>query len=242
MKNSIGKILIILNITAILIIGILLVPKDFWTVKSSDSKEVLGVSSISDSLNQKFVPLKICTPDICQIISAEDISSLYTSGTADKNKVYKYCITNIFPALQSFYNTQVLVSSEKGSFYTQTKDKRPDLSVIPDGIVSVLGQRETGKSVGVYNISLISLPGTNGIYSAKYIEVDDSSQTIYAWINGKVAREFSPSSPLLNASNSYGVFSLSDTFSNLFPNVISESDMRYISDNYSSEDFVLIHE
>lgn len=242
MRNSIGKVLIILNVVVILIVGILLVPKDFWMVKNTDSKEVLGISSISDSLNQKFVPLKVCTTDICQIIPAQDIASLYTSGKVDKNKVYKYCITNIFPALQDYYMTQVIVNNNNGNFYAQTKDNRPQLSMVPDGIVSVLGQRDTGKSIGVYNIPLSLLPGTNGQYAAKYIELDNSSQTIYAWVNGKVAKTFSTLSPLLSTSNTYGVFSLSDILPNLVSPVISEDNTRYLLDNYNLTDFVLIHE
>jgi hypothetical protein len=205
---KLAQVLVIFNLAILTAISLLFVPKSFWTPGPSSTQQVLGITT-QDVVDTKYIPLKVCTKDFCQIISTDDIASLYTSGIVDEDKVYEYSVENIFPALEKFYGGQTLVSNTNGSFYTWSSDIRPDLSIIPTGISETLQQRDAGADIGTYNISLSSLPGTDGTYASKYIEIDNSSQTLYVWIDGKVVKQFGISGPVYGYQV-YGVFPIAD--------------------------------
>lgn len=178
--------------------------KNTVPLENSD-KEVLGVED-----QNQFPTFKVCSKDLCQIISSEEISQFYVDGELVKEKVATYLSNNLIPYFSQYYGGKTTISNANGSFVTWVKDIRPDFTTTVDDIYNALLKRENGITIPVsYDIPVSDLPGTDGTYASKYMEVDNSRQKLFVWMNGKVVRTILLSAPVYGFQV-YGVFPIVD--------------------------------
>lgn len=143
---------------------------------------------------------------IYRTISHEDFSTLITDGALDKEKFDNYLNKKIAPYFDAIFGEKVLVKNRNGQFYTRKGDVAPDFSTLYEKI-------NNGYINGIKDIRIDidggDMPGTDGKYAEKYMEVDNSQQKLYVWKNGVVEKVIGLSGPVYGFQV-YGVFPIVD--------------------------------
>ena len=182
--------------------GTELIPKN--QVLLSNREEILG------TLDELYTDeVKICSKDFCHTISSEEISSWLVNGKVDIKKIYLYLADKVYSDFEEQFGGKVTVKNNKGQFLTWKEDYIPDLSDLHLKLKNLFEKRLEGISKDRVEIDIKDLPGTDGKYSGKYIEIDNSKQILYSWIEGNVDRKIQLSGPKYGYQV-YGVFPIID--------------------------------
>jgi hypothetical protein len=174
--------------------------EDIEVKASGISNEVLGVAEEISRTQD----LEVCCAVNCLIIPSDISESFFKDGEIDMVALDGYVKEKVYPFFENTSGGKVLVSNKNGQFESWRNDDRADLTGLTDKIHDALVNSQT---------SLIlekkSLPGTDGTYAAKYIEVDNSAQKLFVWAAGNVVREINLSGPVYGFQV-YGVFPIID--------------------------------
>lgn len=162
--------------------------------------EVAGAQSISQE--EKPFSVSVCDDTSCVWLSSE---GLVKDGIVNENVVYQRVLDMVIPHFEKRYGGKTFVKNRAGSFIYWKEDVVPDFSNIFEDVLEAF---KSGINTSVY-IERKDLPGTDGKYAEKYIEIDNSKQKLYVWINGKVEKEILLSGPRVGYEV-YGVFPIVD--------------------------------
>lgn len=181
-------------------------------------QEVLGSTNIElEEKEEESFTVSVCDNESCVWIPSD---GLVIEGKIDENGVYQKILDYVLPYFEKKYGGKTFVKNRAGSFIYWKEDMIPDFSNI---FVDILNAFQT-KSNATVKIERRDLPGTDGKYAKRYIEIDNSKQKLYVWVDGKVQKEI-----LLSAAKKgyevYGVFPIIDK--GLSPQAPSGSYMPY---------------
>jgi len=168
--------------------------------------QVLAEQSYVPQMERNYYDMKICSGSICFDIPVEDVREFFEGGVLKKEKVMVYFLEKVFPFFENSLGKKVEVKNKNGSFLTWNLDKRADFSKVYTKLLYEL-EKETAPETII--VKVLDLPGTDGRYSRKYIEIDNSKQKLYYWENGKVEKIIKLSGPKYGFQV-YGVFPIID--------------------------------
>jgi len=186
-------------------------------IKASDENieesVVMGNSTYSppediDDVNQ-YPSVDICYKDSCYYILPEIIETFYNEEELDKSSLYMYLLENVVSYFEKLSGGKELVENKNGSFYVWREDSIIDLSNIYRGVEEILVNRDPEINELRYKLYKKDLPGTDGKYGDRYIEVDNSKQKLYAWYDGEVIKTINLSAAK-EGFEVYGVFPIID--------------------------------
>jgi len=164
------------------------------------SNEVLGVTEEVSRTQD----LEICCTVNCLTITSETSEAFFKGEEIDRVVLGKYVQENIYPFFENTSGGKVFVNNKNGEFQSWRSDNRVDLTGLTDKIHDALINSQPSLILEKKN-----LPGTDGTYATKYIEVDNSAQKLFVWIAGDVVREINLSGPVYGFQV-YGVFPIID--------------------------------
>lgn len=164
------------------------------------SNEVLGVAETITPTQD----LEICCAVNCLTITSETSQSFLREGKIDNVLLEKYVSENIKSFFEDTSGGKSLVSNRNGEFKSWTNDYRVDLTGLTEKIHDALVNSLTSLILEKKN-----LPGTDGTYAGRYIEVDNSAQKLFVWAAGEVVKEINLSGPVYGFQV-YGVFPIVD--------------------------------
>ena len=168
--------------------------------------QVLAEQSYVPILVKEYYDMRICCESICQDIPKEEVKNFFEEEKLKKEKVMVYFLEEVIPFFEDSFGKKIVVKNKKGSFNTWNIDKRPDLSMVYKQMLSEL-EKETPPEPII--VKMKDLPGTDGKYSERYIEIDNSKQKLYYWEKGKVEKIIKLSGPKYGFQV-YGVFPIID--------------------------------
>lgn len=175
--------------------------------KDISNDEVLGanmnviVEEESIPIEKEYV-LNICAKKLCIDISEKEIK---TDGNIDRGKISEIVLNRILPFFEKNFGGVSTISSPNGSFIYWKNDYHPNLVNIEESIYVMT----TNRTIDILTLDVGYLPGTDGKYRNKYIEIDNSRQILYVWINGEVKKEIYLSAAKYGYQV-YGVFPIID--------------------------------
>lgn len=161
---------------------------------------------IVESIPQENYTLSVCYKDLCRKMSHKEFSPLITNGEVDKEKFETYTRDKIIPFFDNVFNEMITVRNNHGEFLARKYDEGFDFKTLYDKVNSSF---ISGINDVMVDLDVKIVPGTDGKYLDKYIEVDNSQQTLYVWMDGKVVREIGLSGPVYGWQV-YGVFPIID--------------------------------
>lgn len=208
-REKLPLIFLMLNIAIVLGITSFLLLK--FSSKEIVENNVLGAETQTTEaeLPDLYSSLDICTKDTCWTITGKAVESFYTNGLLQEADLNAYLQSKVIPYFESFYGGKQTVHNNNGEFNTWIKDVHPDFTNMLADIEGILNRNKNGKAIDTYNLTVDSLPGTDGTYAAKYMEVDNSAQKMYVWMDEKVVRTIGLSGPVYGFQV-YGVFPIVD--------------------------------
>jgi hypothetical protein len=187
------------------VLGIDTIPENGQNIditKEVDTVEIASPEIVFPSIN-------ICYEQNCYYILPEVIEIFYEENEINKSQLYIYLLENVVPFFEDLSGGKEFVQNSKGEFYTWKEDLIVDTSAIYKGIEKLLTNRGEYELDLTYELYKKDLPGTDGKYAERYIEVDNSKQKLYAWLNGKVIKEINLSAAQ-RGFEVYGVFPIID--------------------------------
>ena len=152
----------------------------------------------------KIYPIDICCNNICFHIFEDEIPSL-----TDDTELSKYLNTNIYPYFEKYCGGKETISNSNGTFEYWVFNNIPDFSNLKENLKKEISSSINGIQTNMIEVLLKDLPGTDGTYTDKYMEVDNSKQKLYVWMNGKVVKTILLSGPVYGFQV-YGVFPIID--------------------------------
>jgi len=157
---------------------------------------------MSDEVPKEYhSEVKVCAEEICTNINLNDVLK---NGSVDKGLINMTILEDIYPFFENAFGGKELFSNSNGAFLSWKQDYIPDLSESFNLVYEAFSSNED-----YVKLSVKDLPGTDGRFADKYIEIDNSKQKLYVWENGKVVNEI-----LLSAAKEgyevYGVFPIVD--------------------------------
>lgn len=181
----------------------------FVKAKANFKQETSEVISAQAPLLEEDIPkqeesysVSVCDTTSCIWISSEGLEK---EGVLDENAIYQRVLDSVLPYFEQKYGGKTVAKNRAGSFIYWKEDLIPDFENI---FVDIYKAFKLGINNSV-NIEINDLPGTDGKYSQRYIEVDDSKQKLYAWVDGKVVKEI-PLSAAKEGFQVFGVFPIVD--------------------------------
>ncbi len=196
---------IVLNILLVILLFLfsMYIFREKETSKSTLT-QVAGAQSISfeEDMKEETFSVSVCDSTSCVWISSD---GLIKEGVVDENAVYQIVLDTVIPHFEKKYGGKTFTRNRSGSFIYWKEDVIPDLSNIFEDVYLAFKSR-INTSVEVLSKDL---PGTDGKYAQKYIEIDNSKQKLYVWIDGMVVKEIhlSAAQPGYQV---YGVFPVID--------------------------------
>lgn len=196
---------IVLNILLVILLFLfsMYIFREKETSKSTLT-QVAGAQSISfeEDMKEETFSVSVCDSTSCVWISSD---GLIKEGVVDENAVYQIVLDTVIPHFEKKYGGKTFTRNRSGSFIYWKEDVIPDLSNIFEDVYLAFKSR-INTSVEVLSKDL---PGTDGKYAQKYIEIDNSKQKLYVWIDGMVVKEIhlSAAQPGYQV---YGVFPIID--------------------------------
>jgi len=206
------KILIIFNfvlVTSILFLGSKIyitrsrLKSEIPQVTANEEIQILPPEEIKGvKEEEKDFTVSVCGSSSCVWISS---IGLYENGILNENALYQKILDTVIPHFENKYGGKTFAKNRAGSFIYWQSDTIPDLSNVYTDVLNAFRQKEA-RSI---QIEIKDLPGTDGTYSNRYIEVDNSKQKLYAWVDGKVVKEIYLSAAR-DGYQVYGVFPIID--------------------------------
>jgi len=204
-EKLILRMVIVLNILLVILLFLfsMYIFREKETSKSTLT-QVAGAQSISfeEDMKEETFSVSVCDSTSCVWISSD---GLIKEGVVDENAVYQIVLDTVIPHFEKKYGGKTFTRNRSGSFIYWKEDVIPDLSNIFEDVYLAFKSR-INTSVEVLSKDL---PGTDGKYAQKYIEIDNSKQKLYVWIDGMVVKEIhlSAAQPGYQV---YGVFPVID--------------------------------
>ncbi len=202
------KLVIVSNILLVIALSLLVIQIFKSESKSKNitqqvtANEVVSLPSIEEETPKQDFSVSVCGSTSCVWISSIGIIK---EGELDENALYQRILDTVIPHFENKYGGKTFAKNRAGSFIYWKGDIRPDLSNI---YTDVLNAFKEGKSKSI-QIEIKDLPGTEGTYATRYIEIDDSKQKLYVWIDGTVIKEINLSAAK-KGYQVYGVFPIID--------------------------------
>ena len=196
------KLLTVINIQLAILLGLVLF-NGFSKSKGEEvpTEDILGMEIVREQKEEEYV-VSVCLQQDCVDIPS---SLVVEDKRVDKAKVYQEVLERVVSYFDKFFGGRSIASSSQGQFIYWKADIRPDLENIYDRVFEAF---KLGSSTTV-EIELKEQPGTDGKYTSKYIEVDNSRQKLFVWENGKVIKEILLSGPKVGYEV-YGVYPIID--------------------------------
>lgn len=196
------------NVAATSTVNEVSLPKDEIPKKQErDDPPIVEVENVVSSV--QYPSLSVCFQNKCTKVSSETVRWFLESEDSMQTRVSGYTNSTLIPYFQKhFYNTAT-AKNTKGSFTYFVSDQRPNLKSIETFILNNLSNELNGEDTLTIKLATIDGPSTDGTYAKKYIEIDNSRQRLYAWIDGKVDRVINLSGPK-DGFQVYGVFPIVD--------------------------------
>jgi len=196
-EKGIMKMMMVVDV--LLLSCVILVFVYFGRSRKAMNGDVLGVQQLKgDIVIDEDTSVPICHEDSCVWLSTD---GLLIEGIVDRNAVYQKVLNQVIPYFEEEYGGKTAAQSKIGSFIYWKEDMRPDLSNIYDDVYSAF----ISPQQDYVEVEVKDLPGTDGRYVSKYIEIDNSKQKMYVWFGGQVQKEISISGPK-EGNEVYGVF------------------------------------
>ncbi|MBN1617778.1 L,D-transpeptidase family protein [Candidatus Dojkabacteria bacterium] len=143
--------------------------------------------------------------------------------------------STVIPMLNDLYNdilnSKKTVKNHNGSFEYRTCDYGPDLDLIISDLTNLLERRlallneyngriDESRLIGndTITVSFIDLPGTDGTYVTRYIEIDQTQQKMYLWQDGQLYKSYGISGSYDDYAV-YGVYSVMNKSTNAWSDV-----------------------
>ena len=195
-------------ISIVVILSVIFLSILFVKTKANDEEEDLEVKSVNDSqleeLNEedKEFYVSVCDRTSCVWISNEKVVK---DGIPDENGIYQEVLDQVIHHFEDKYGGKSVAKNRAGSFIYWKEDLIPDFSNIFEEVYNAF---LNGENTSV-DIHIKDLPGTDGKYADRYIEVDDSKQKLYAWVDGVVVKEINLSAAK-EGFQVFGVFPIVD--------------------------------
>lgn len=211
MKEQKLPIFLLIILDLILVSGIFLISfKDKKQTGEEDiHQEVLSEQTYEEEPvieKKKFSDIDICCEERCYNLDATDIEEFFDDEQLNEKRLMSYVLEDIFPFFEKNFGGTTIVKNGKGSFVTWVADKRPELSGLYKDLQNVLKRDVYPDEILIYKKEL---PGTDGSYAQRYIEIDNSRQKLYYWYKGKVEKIIRLSGPKYGFQV-YGVFPIID--------------------------------
>ncbi len=200
------SLLILLSITFISGIIFLLDQQKEKSPDVNSEIQVLAEQSYVPTPVKEYYDMKICCESICLNIPKEDIKNFFEEDNLREETVMVYFLEKVLPFFEDSSGKKIEVKNKNGSFLTWNLDKRADFSRV---YMKLLYELEKEMAPETITLKIQDLPGTDGKYSRKYIEIDNSKQKLYYWENGKVEKIIKLSGPKYGFQV-YGVFPIID--------------------------------
>jgi hypothetical protein len=163
-----------------------------------------NIQKIYTEETKEIYPIHICCNNICFHILKEEIPSLI-----NELEISKYVNENIYPYFEKYFGGKETISNDNGRFKYWIYNEIPDLSNLEKDLKEAIYLSNESIQPETITILLKDLPGTDGMYSDRYMEVDNSKQRLYVWMNGKVVKTILLSGPIYGFQV-YGVFPVID--------------------------------
>ena len=177
---------------------------------TSKDLQVLGSTYEYLEERKEIYPIDICCNNICFHILEEEVSSLiFESGELNELEILKHLNENIYPFFERHFGGKEIVGNRNGEFETWVYNEIPDLKDLENDLKEAIELSIEGIEVETIQIKIKSIPGTDGTYASKYIEIDNSKQKLYVWNEGKVIKTILLSGPMYGFQV-YGVFPIVD--------------------------------
>jgi len=177
---------------------------------TTDDIQVLGSTYEYLEERKEIYPIEICCENICFHILEAEISSLtFESGKLNDLEILKHLNENIYPFFERHFGGKEIVENRDGEFETWVYNEIPDLKDLESDLKEAIESSVGGMKPEVIQIKIKSIPGTDGTYASKYIEIDNSKQKLYVWNEGKVIKTILLSGPIYGFQV-YGVFPIVD--------------------------------
>jgi len=176
------------------------------------SKDIQVRGSTYEYLEERkeIYPIDICCENICFHILEEEISSLiFESGKLNNLEILKHLNENIYPFFERHFGGKEIVANINGKFETWAYNEIPDLKDLESNLKKAISLSIEGIEPEIIQIKIKNIPGTDGTYASKYIEIDNSKQKLYVWNKGKVIKTILLSGPMYGFQV-YGVFPIVD--------------------------------
>ncbi len=162
------------------------------------------IQKIYTEETKEIYPIHICCNNICFHILKEEIPSLINDL-----EISKYINEKIYPYFEKYFGGKETISNDNGRFKYWIYNEIPDLSNLEKDLREAIYLSNESIQPETITILLKDLPGTDGMYSDRYMEVDNSKQRLYVWMNGKVVKTILLSGPIYGFQV-YGVFPVID--------------------------------
>lgn len=175
-------------------------------VSTLSMEETREPEIVLEDIPEENYTLSVCYKDLCRKMSHKEFSPLITNGEVDREKFDIYMKEKIIPFFDNVFNEMVVVKNNHGEFLARKYDEGFDFDTL---YFKVNSSFISGIDDIRVDLDAKIVPGTDGKYADKYIEVDNSQQTLYVWMNGKVVREIGLSGPVYGWQV-YGVFPIVD--------------------------------
>lgn len=179
---------------------------------SAKGDYVLGESVLSPTellTKASYPSLNICYEDDCYYLHPEVVESFYKNSVLDRDKISNYLQEYIVPFFDKLSGGKYVVENKNGNFYAWKEDEVIDTSVMLNDVIELLDFVGRNSTEITYELNKKEVPGTDGKYSEKYIEIDNSRQKVFAWENGEVTKEIELSGAKYGWQV-YGVFPIID--------------------------------
>ncbi|MBI2356961.1 L,D-transpeptidase [Candidatus Dojkabacteria bacterium] len=171
------------------------------------SPEVLGIEP--EEIDLVYPKIDLCYSGKCIALSTGIIEWIKEDKVKEEERIIDYMSSHIIPFFQKNFMKTSIAKNAKGSFMYFSSDKLPNLSNIGNQLTDKISTLETSDSDIRIDITGVDSPGTDGTYAKRYIEVDNSRQKLYSWIDGKVDKVIKLSGPKYGYQV-YGVFPIVD--------------------------------
>jgi lipoprotein-anchoring transpeptidase ErfK/SrfK len=150
------------------------------TVASASTTEVVGVT---DSPNYNIL---FCYMDFCKKLENEKFLKMIQDGDISKDLFNTWVHSDVEKYFSPLYSKKELVKNSKGEYLSRISEYVPNYTVVYNSLNT---KYRSGEHDIIVEIPSIMTASTDGKFAYKYIEVDNTQQKLYVWIDGVVVRE-----------------------------------------------------
>ena len=207
--------------TSFLSVFLVILSSSLLIKKENTQEEVKGISTENTVVTniqseyieediQEIYPIDICCENVCYHMQEEEILDITNNGEELDIVEYTDFLNDILiPFFKRHFAGYFTEENENGKFEYWGGDSIPDLTSISEDLSRNIEKSISGEEPDEVVIVRKNIAGTDGTYAEKYIEVDNSRQMLFVWMNGKVVKTILLSGPMYGFQV-YGVFPIVD--------------------------------